>query len=163
MLVSLVVAVADNGVIGNKGQLPWHLPDELKHFKAVTMGKPIIMGRKTYDSIGRPLPGRLNIVLSRRPDFCAGGCTTAASLDEALDIARASGAHEACIIGGAELFAEALPRAEIFYITRVHGDIEGDTFLPELPLEDFQLTESTAHPADARHAFAFTMQQWMRP
>lgn len=163
MLIAMVVAVADNGVIGKDGQLPWHLPDELKRFKEITMGKPIIMGRKTHESIGRGLPGRMNIIVSRQfiPD-CP-DCAVAPSLDQALELARATGAKEACIIGGAMLYAEALPRAEVLYLTRVHGNVEGDTYLPDIPLEQFQLTDSVQHPADERHAYSFTMQQWMRP
>jgi dihydrofolate reductase len=163
MLISIVTAVADNGVIGKDGQLPWRLPDELKRFKEITMGKPIIMGRKTYESLGRPLPGRMNVVVSREYVPDCNECAVAPSLDAALELARATGAKEACVIGGAQLYAAALPRAEVLYITRVHGNVEGDTYLPEIPLEEFQLTDSTQHPADEKHAYSFTMQQWMRP
>lgn len=154
VLVSLVVAAAQNNVIGRGNDLPWHLPDDLKRFKAVTLGKPIIMGRKTYASIGRPLPGRTNIVISRQTQFAAEGCTTVTSLEEAL--AAAGDTSEAMVIGGAEIFRQALPRADQLYLTRVHADVPGDTFFPDLVLDDWIELGSEYHPADDRHAFAFT-------
>jgi dihydrofolate reductase len=132
MVVSLVVAVAENGVIGRENALPWHLPDDLRHFKRMTIGRPVIMGRKTFESIGRPLPKRMNIVVSRNKDFTADGVTVAHSLREALDLAtRPSGNGEVAVIGGAALFAEALPLADRLYLTEVHDSPEGDVFFPE--------------------------------
>jgi len=130
-VLSLLVAVAENGVIGRNGGLPWRLPEDLKWFKARTMGKPIIMGRKTWESFPkRPLPGRTNIVVTRDAAYPADGCIVASSLDAALDIARAEVPDEIMIIGGAELYALALPRVQRIYLTQVHVRAEGDAFFP---------------------------------
>ena len=126
MIVSLVVARADNGVIGRDNALPWRLPADLQHFKRLTMGKPIVMGRRTFESIGRPLPGRENIVLTRDPDWRAEGVTVAAG----LDIALANDVPEVAIIGGAAVYALALPLADRIHLTEVHASPEGDTLLP---------------------------------
>lgn len=130
--VSLVVAMAENNVIGKDGDLPWHIPADLKHFKAVTMGKPIVMGRRTYESIGRPLPGRLNIVVTRDPSRQWDGVEAVQSLSDALDRAAADGADEIMIIGGGDLYRAALPTAQRIYLTRVHEAVEGDTVFPDL-------------------------------
>src|SRR5271170_1343690 len=124
MRIALVVAVADNGVIGRDQHLPWHLPDDLRHFKAVTMGKPILMGRRTLESIGRALPGRRNLVLTHAASVSVPGVETVASLAEALE--RCSGEAQLCVIGGAELYRLTLPLASDLYLTRVHGNISGD-------------------------------------
>lgn len=132
MTISLVVAMSENGVIGREGGLPWRLSTDLKRFKAITMGKPVVMGRKTWDSIGRPLPGRLNIVISRDATFSAPGVTTAGSLEEALTLGRAEAGPEGeiCVIGGGEIFRETLPLADILYVTHVAADVEGDVYFP---------------------------------
>lgn len=135
MLVSIVVAAAENNVIGRGNGLPWRLPDDLKRFKALTIGKPVIMGRKTYESLGRPLPNRPNIVISRQPGFAAEGCTVVGSLEEAL--AAAETAPEAAVIGGAEIFRQVLPRADLLYLTRVHADVPGDTYFPDIVPDDW--------------------------
>ena len=127
--VSLVVAMADNGVIGKDGGLPWRIADDMRRFKALTIGKPCIMGRKTWESLPRkPLPGRLNIVVTREKSYRAEGATVVHSLDAAM--ARAGDADEICVIGGVELFRAALSRADLVHLTQVHGDIEGDTRMP---------------------------------
>jgi dihydrofolate reductase len=162
MRLSLIVAASENGCIGRDGDLPWRLPEDLKRFKQVTMGKPIIMGRKTYESIGRPLPGRTNIVVTRQPGYAAPGCEVAGSLADALDAARATGTDEVFIIGGASLYADALSQADTLYLTRVHAAVEGDVYLPPVPWETFELSASEAHPADERHAHAFTFETWRR-
>lgn len=126
MKVSIIVARAENGVIGVGNKMPWHLPDDLKFFKRVTMGKPVIMGRKTMDSIGRPLPGRANIVISRQGRLEREGYTVVASLDAALKAARATGADEAMVIGGAQIYAQAMPLAGRLYVTEVHAVFDGD-------------------------------------
>lgn len=130
--VTLVVAVADNGVIGRGNALPWDLPDDLKHFKQTTMGRPIIMGRKTFESIGRPLPGRLNIILTRSTDWQAVGVSTAATIGDAIDLAEQQalidGADSVMIIGGAEVYRQALPFCTRAVVTRVHGQVDGDAF-----------------------------------
>jgi dihydrofolate reductase len=153
MLVSIVVAMAENNVIGRGNELPWRLPDDLKRFKALTLGKPIVMGRKTYESIGKPLPGRTNIVISRQPDYRADGCVNVASIDEAL---TAIDAPEIAVIGGAEIYRQVLPRTDIIYLTRVHADVSGDVHFPELEWDEWQECEREHHPADERHAYAFT-------
>lgn len=130
MIVSLIAAMAENRVIGRDGALPWHLPADLARFKALTIGHPVIMGRKTFTAIGRPLPGRLNIVLSRQPMFRPAGVVVARSFAEAL--ALASGAAEVFICGGGELYREALPLAERVYLTIIHRAYPGDTTFPEL-------------------------------
>src|SRR5690242_21477778 len=117
-MLSIIVAVADNGVIGSGNHLPWRLPDDLKRFKALSLGKPIVMGRKTFDSIGRPLPGRLNIVISRQPGLEIPGCTVVTSIDAA--IAAAQPAPEIVIIGGADIYRQVLPRVQVIHLTRVH-------------------------------------------
>jgi dihydrofolate reductase len=131
--ITLVVARADNGVIGRSGGLPWRLSRDLKHYKAITMGKPIVMGRKTHESIGRPLPGRENIVVSRDPAFDAPGCLVVRDLEEALSRARSiaeeTGAGEICIVGGAEIYRAMLPRARRIHLTEVHMQAEGDVTL----------------------------------
>ena len=134
--LALVVAVAKNGVNGKNGALPWHHPEDLKHFKAVTTGHAIIMGRNTYASIGKPLPNRRNIVVSRTPSFLANGCEVAASLDEAIRLARTTD-PEPRIIGGAALYAAALPRATSIYFTEVDESPDGDVRFPEFDRSEF--------------------------
>ena len=155
MKISVIVAMADNGVIGNKNRLPWHLPADLKHFKATTMGKPIIMGRKTWESIGRPLPGRTNIVVTRDPDYVADGCVVVHGIDAAL--AAAADDDEVMVIGGAEFYRQVLPRASTLYLTLVHDSFEGDAFFPELDGREWrELTREDFEPdADNPHAYSF--------
>ncbi len=135
MRLAMIVAQSSNRVIGRDNKLPWYLPGDLKYFKQATMGKPIIMGRKTFESIGKPLPGRLNIVISRDASFTAQGIKVVMSLPEAIELAESQalidGVDEAMIIGGAQIYALALPEAERLYITQVHADIEGDAYFPE--------------------------------
>ncbi len=164
-MLSVIAAVAANGAIGRKGELPWHLPEDLAHFKRVTTGKTIVMGRRTFESIGRALPRRRNIVLSRDPGFAAEGCQVAGGLDAALELARLAGVDaddEVIAIGGAALYAEALPRAERLYLTRVHAVVEGDCFLPELDLGSWREIERRDFPADPRHAHAFSISTLVR-
>lgn len=149
MKLAIIVAMAENRVIGVNNNLPWYLPQDLKYFKAVTMGKPIIMGRKTHESIGKPLPGRTNIVISRNPMAEYEGCSVVGSLTEAIELAEnqclIDGAPEAMVIGGAQIYEAALPFAERLYLTEVHASVRGDAFFPrfdrnewhELAREDF--------------------------
>ena len=136
MRLAVIVAAARNGTIGRNNALPWHLPEDLRYFKRVTMGKPIVMGRKTFESIGRPLPGRTNIVISRRPDYAPEGVRVVDSLDAALalaeEIAVIDGSDELLVIGGAEIYRAAIPRASRLYLTEVHADVEGDACLPAI-------------------------------
>ncbi|HEY0958497.1 MAG TPA: dihydrofolate reductase [Novosphingobium sp.] len=150
--IFLVVAVAANGVIGSGGTLPWHIPADLRRFKVLTMGKPMVMGRKTFDSLPRLLPGRRHIVLTRDPDWRAEGAETAHDLDSALALANAP---EIAVIGGAEIFALALPRAGRLELTEVKADIPGDTFMPPLG-DDWSEEFREEHPAESdRPPFAF--------
>jgi dihydrofolate reductase len=152
--IALVVAIADNGVIGRAGGLPWHLPDDLKHFKAVTLGKPLLMGRRTFESIGRPLPGRRNLVLTRGAGAFPAGIEPVASLEQAQ--ALLPQAPELCVIGGATLFAQTLPTAHRFYLTQVHGMVEGDVCFPAWDAAAWRETERREHPADERHRYAMS-------
>jgi len=154
MLLSIVVAAAANDVIGDRNALPWRLPDDLKRFKAITMGKPVLMGRKTFESIGKPLVGRTNIVVTRDTHLRLDGCVTVGSIDDAL--LAAGTAPELMVIGGAELYRQILPRIDLIYLTRVHAQMEGDTRFPEVVWEDWIELESEYHAADERHAHAFT-------
>lgn len=143
--VTLVIARADNGVIGRHTKLPWRLADDMRHFKAVTMGKPCIMGRKTWDSLPtKPLPGRANIVVTRNADLRAGGALVAGNVDEALKFATALDSEEIAVIGGAEIYRAALPAADRIYLTEVHADFEGDTHLA--PFERSEWRESERIP-----------------
>ena len=153
-LLSAVFAVSENNVIGLNNALPWHLPAELAYFKRITMGKPILMGRRTFESIGRPLPGRRNIVMSRGA-FVAPGVESVRSVDEAL--ALVAGAPELANIGGAEVLKAALPRTDRVYLTRVHASFDGDTFLPELPPSTWREVSREDRAADERnvHAMSF--------
>ena len=150
---SLVVAVARNGVIGRDNQLPWRLPDDLKYFKQVTLGHPVIMGRRTFQSIGKPLAGRKNIVITRDRDFQAPGCVVVHSLDQAWK--SADDADEACVIGGTSLFEETLPTADVIHLTEVEAEVEGDTYFPPFDRAQWREIEIARHAADERHAYPF--------
>lgn len=152
-MISVVVAASENNVIGINGELPWRLSSDLQRFKSITMGKPIIMGRLTWDSIGRPLPGRQNIVITRQADFVADGATVVVSPAEAL---RAAGdADEVMVIGGGQVYDLFLPKASRVYLTRIAVEVEGDAEFPLLDESDWQLVEREPHSADERNEFAF--------
>jgi dihydrofolate reductase len=152
--ISIIVALSENNVIGRDNALPWHLPDDLKHFRRLTVGHPVVMGRRNYESIGRPLPDRLNIVVTRRAGYAAPGCRVVHSLDEAFT--AADGAEEIFVIGGGELYAQTLDRADRLYLTRVHARIEGDTRFPVFDPGQWHEIERVRHEPDARHAYAFS-------
>jgi dihydrofolate reductase len=151
-VIALVAAAASNDVIGADNRLPWHLPADLKHFKQVTLGKPVIMGRKTFESIGRPLPGRTNIVISRTPGYAAPGCRVVASVDQAL--AEAGDSDEVMIIGGAALYAACLSRATRIYLTRIHHEFPGDARFPALDMAQWRETERRDCRADDKNPYA---------
>ncbi|WP_234035915.1 dihydrofolate reductase [Ectopseudomonas mendocina] len=163
--LSLIAALAHNRVIGRDNQLPWHLPADLKHFKAMTLGKPIIMGRKTWDSLGRPLPGRLNLVVSRQVGLALEGAEVFTTLQEAIERAdawaREEDAEELMLIGGAQLYAQGLELAQRLYLTRVGLDPEGDAFFPEVDEADWRMTSSVEHPASAETPF-YAFEVWER-
>ncbi len=150
----LIAALAENRVIGRDNRLPWHLPADLKHFKALTMGKPMLMGRRTWESLPGLLPGRPHLVLTREPTYRAAGCTVVHALDEALEAARA--ASELMIIGGAALYAQTLPLAARLQLTLVHAVVEGDALFPDYRSEDWRETAREPHPADRANACAYS-------
>lgn len=161
MIISAIVAVSENGIIGRKGDLPWRLPDDMKFFQRTTMGHHVITGRKNWDSIPlkfRPLKGRPNIVVTRNTAFDAPGAVVVGSLHEALALARHESETEAFIIGGGEIYKEALAAGLVdrLYITRVHAHIEGDTSFPAIDANTWKETWREEHPTDAQHAHAFT-------
>jgi dihydrofolate reductase len=156
MQVAIVVAAAENGVIGAANRLPWHLPDDLRRFKSLTLGKPLVMGRRTFESIGRPLPGRTSIVVSRQPGLGISGCIVTGTIEAALAAAGATGAGEVMIVGGAEIYRQVLPRTNVIHLTRVHAHIDGDVRFPELRAGEWREVDIEHHPADDRHAHAFS-------
>lgn len=164
--LAIVVAVAANGVIGRDGGLPWHLPSDLKRFKAMTMGKPVIMGRKTWASIGRPLPGRPNIVISRDPEFRAEGATSVRSLEEAVALARqqtrALGVDEICVIGGGEIYRQAIALADILHVTEVDAIVEGDTRFPAPDPAIFEKVADEVLPQGEKDSHAMRFSTWRR-
>ncbi len=163
MIISIIVAASTNNAIGLNNQLLWHLPNDMKFFKQTTWAMPVIMGRKTFESLsGKPLNGRLNIVVTRQSEWNADGVLKASSLDDALRIASENDYKESFIIGGGELYASALPYAHKIYLTRVDTIIEGDTFFPALDAEHWQLTMDDSKVADAKHAFAYRFQCWQK-
>ena len=154
-MISIIVAASTNNAIGIRGELPWRLSSDLQHFNATTMGKPIVMGRKTWDSIGRPLPGRQNIVITRQAGFVAEGCDVVASLAEAAE--AAGDENEIMVIGGSEIYSLALPMADRLYLTRVHAAVDGDAFFPEIDATEWRLIDDEHHEADERneHPYSF--------
>lgn len=163
MIVSIIAAASRNNVIGKNGTLPWTLPAELQYFRSVTAGKPVIMGRKTHESIGRLLPNRHNIVVSRRGNVSMEGLDVVQSVDDALAMARSDGAEEAFVIGGEQMYTAVLPLAHKLYLTRVHADIEGgDAFFPSFYETEWELLKSEDHPADEQNAYPFTMMEYVR-
>ncbi len=156
MRVSAVVAASDNNVIGKDGGLPWHVSSDLKLFKEITMGKPVIMGRRTWESLPKqPLPGRRNIVITRNPDYAADGADVAGSIHEAL--AMCEGEPEVSIIGGGQVYEQAMDRTDRIYLTRIHLTVDGDTFLPELPENEWQEVERREFEKGERDDAAFTL------
>lgn len=157
----LIVAVAENGVIGKDNDLPWKISSDLKYFKATTMGKPIIMGRKTFQSIGRPLPGRTNIVITRDTSYAPEGVIIAHTLDMALDvatgIAQSKALDEVMVIGGAEIYTLCLPAADKLYLTRVHGRVEGDAYFPDLEDKDWIEHSSERHAAGEKDSHDYSL------
>ncbi len=167
MTVHLIAAVADNGAIGKDNDLLWHLPDDMKYFKDKTSGTTVISGRRNYESIPekyRPLPGRRNIVVTRNTAYEALGATVVHSLREALDEAGAHGVGEVYIIGGGQLYREALEAdsVDVMHLTRVHATIDGDTHFPDWNRDQWTLALQRSHPKDDRHAYAFTFETYIR-
>ena len=162
MIISLVVAASTNNVIGKDNRLLWHLPNDLKFFKNTTWAMPVVMGRKTFEAVGKPLTGRTNIVLTRRKDWSAPGVTVVQTMTEASAAAKATDAKEMFVIGGGEIYRETLPDAKKVYLTRVHATLDGDTYFPELAESQWQLFSHLDFEADARHAYPYSFQLWVR-
>lgn len=158
-MISIIVAVAENGVIGDKNQLLWHISEDLKHFKAITSGHPVVMGRKTYESLGRPLPNRTNVVITRQ-EIEIEGCRVVHSLEEAFALFPAD--EEIFVIGGAEIYAQALPLADKFYLTRVHRSYAGDTCFPEWNPAEWRLVACEAQNCGAKYPYPFTFETYLR-
>ncbi|SHI91074.1 dihydrofolate reductase [Hymenobacter daecheongensis DSM 21074] len=154
-MIALVVAAAQNGVIGRDNQLIWHLPADLKHFKQLTTGHPIIMGRRTFEAIGKPLPYRTNIIVTRQAEWQQPGCEVAHSVPGALELARTFD-ENIFVIGGGEIYRQALPAADVVYLTEVHHDFEGDATFPELSPLEWREENRERHEPDAKHAYAFS-------
>lgn len=158
--LSVIVAVAENGVVGKNNALPWYLPEDLQYFKRTTLGKPIVMGRKTFESIGRPLPGRTNIVISSNPDYVAEGVTVVSSLPEALafagEVALIDGTEELMVIGGATIYAAAIPLADRLYVTEVHARVEGDAYLGEIDWGKWRESSRDYQSAEAPNPYDFS-------
>ncbi|GAB4287883.1 MAG: dihydrofolate reductase [Methylophaga sp.] len=160
MNLSIIVAMDENGLIGKDNDLPWRLSADLQHFRKVTMHKPIIMGRRTHESIGRPLPGRQNIVISQQQDYQAEGCDVVHSFDEALALCTEQ--EEVMIMGGASLYQQILPKADKLYLTRVHASLEGDTWFPDWSLEDWALVSCEDHQADEKNEYDYSFMLYQR-
>lgn len=161
-ILSLLVAADEGDVIGRDNKLPWHLPADLKYFKALTWGMPVAMGRKTFDSIGKPLPGRTNIVITRNTAWGFENVSVAHSLEEAVTIANGLHAKELFIIGGAEIFKAALPQARRLYLTRIHHRFEGDVYLPPFSKKDWHLVKTHTHGPDEKNNYRHTFEVWER-
>lgn len=155
-MIALIAAMADNRVIGHSNCIPWCLPKDLKHFQQVTTGHPIIMGRKTYDSIGHPLPKRHNIVITRQVGMNIAGCDVVGSLEEALALAKEDASEQINVIGGGDIYRQALPLADRMYLTIVHGTFEGDTFFPEFSEDEWEVTAREDHEADTENPYPYT-------
>lgn len=162
MTISLIVAASTNNAIGKNNQLLWHLPNDLRFFKNTTWGMPVIMGRKTFESVNKPLPGRFNYVITRQPGWNAEGVKVATDINDALQKATETNCKEIFIIGGGEIFKQSMDLADKLYMTRVHADLDGDVFFPEIDESKWQLISNTDLPADDKHSSAYSFQVWTK-
>jgi dihydrofolate reductase len=163
MIVSLIVAAGTNNAIGKDNQLLWHLPKDLQFFKQTTWAMPVVMGRKTFESLGgKPLNGRVNIIITRQKDWSHEGVVVVHSLADALFFAKESDYNEVFIAGGGEIYAQAMPQANKIFMTRVDAVIDGDTFFPEIDSSDFALSNEVLHAPHEKHAYGFSFQTWLR-
>jgi len=158
--LALVVAASTNNAIGKNNQLLWHLPNDLKFFKNITWGFPVIMGRKTFEAVNKPLPGRTNIVITRKPGWKADGVITALDLNDAIKKADETNARQIFIIGGGEIYTQSMLMANIIYLTRVHAVLDADTFFPEIDENQWVLVSNDDFPPDEKHAYAYSFQIW---
>ncbi len=161
-MISLIVATSTNNAIGKNNQLLWHLPNDLKYFKNITWGMVVIMGRKTFEAVNRPLPGRVNIVITNQENWHTENVWKASSLEDALKQAENTNCKEIFIIGGGEIYNQGLPLAEKIYMTRVHTEIEGDTFFPVIEESKWHLHEQVDFDADEKHVFKYSFQVWKK-
>jgi len=162
MIISLVVAAATNNAIGKDGKMPWYLPNDLKHFKNVTWGMPVVMGRKTFESLGKVLPGRKNIVITRQAGWDVAGTVAVQKIDDALFVAKATDAKEVMIIGGGEIYKTLFDKANRIYLTRVEAEPEADTFFPSLKPQEWHLVSQKNYEADEKNAYNYSFQVWER-
>lgn len=158
----MIAALAKKQVIGKNNLMPWHMPADLAHFKRVTLGKPVLMGRKTFESIGGPLPGRRNLVISRNPDYQAEGIEVVGSVEAALALLAGSSVEELMVIGGGHLYAEMLPSADCLYLTRIDLAVEGDTRFPAFDDGQWQRVDCESHPADEKNPHPYSFETWQR-
>lgn len=160
MKITLVVAASTNNVIGKDNQLLWTLPNDMKYFKNVTWGMPVIMGRKTFESLGKPLSGRKNIILTRQNDWNVEGTISAKNINDAIFLAEEMNYKEAMVIGGGEIFKIIIEKADRIHMTRVDAILEGDAFFPEIDKSQWKMISHEDHPADEKHKFAYSFQVW---
>lgn len=156
MIISAIWAQSKNGVIGVNNQIPWHLPDDLKFFKRTTLGHHIITGRKNYESVGKPLPGRTNVIVTRNRGYAVSGCPVVHSVEDALSLAHKAGEEEVFIVGGGEIYKAALPYLQKLYMTLIDTEIEGDVYFPEIDWTKWDIIGQEDHPVDERHKFSFS-------
>ena len=162
MVISFIVAVSENNVIGKDNKLPWHLPSDMKYFKNKTWAMPVVMGRKTFEALGKPLDGRTNFVITRKTDWKPAGVEIVHSIDQAIVEATKLDAKEIFIIGGAEIFTAALPLADRIYLTLIHHNFEGDAFFPEFKTDEWKLVSNKEYQADEKNKYAHSFQMWER-
>ncbi|HYC87888.1 MAG TPA: dihydrofolate reductase [Thermoanaerobaculia bacterium] len=163
MKLSLMAALSTNNVIGRDNEVPWRLSTDLKRLKAMTMGHHVIMGRKTYESVGKPLPGRTNVVITRQEGYAPEGVTVVHSLEEAVRVAARAGEEEAFLLGGAQIYAQAMHRADRMYLTRVHAEVEGDTWFPDFDdVSEWRLTDAEHFDADEKNEYPFSFLTYER-
>jgi dihydrofolate reductase len=162
MTISFVVAAATNNAIGKEGKMPWHLPNDMKHFKNVTWGMPVVMGRKTFESLGKVLPGRKNIVITRQAGWEAEGTIAVKKIEDALFVAKQTDANEVMVIGGGEIYKALFDKANRIYLTRVEAEPEADTFFLSLDPKEWHLVSQKNHEADDKNAYNYSFQVWER-
>jgi dihydrofolate reductase len=162
MNIALIAALTENRVLGKDNQLIWHLPKDLKHFKQTTTGHPVVMGRKTYESFGKPLPNRTNIIVSRNREYEAEGCIVRTSLMQAIEEARKYAKDIVFIAGGGEIYRQALPLADLMYLTHIHATLEGDAFFPEFEKDEWKVVATESIAPDDKHPYAFDIVTWKR-
>jgi dihydrofolate reductase len=161
-MLSHIVAAAENNVIGSKGDMPWHLPNDFKYFKNKTWGMPVIMGRKSYDALKKSLPGRINIVVTKKTDFQPKDVFVVNNIEDAIAKAKESDANEIFIIGGGEIFEQTIDMVSRIYLTRVHATVEGDTYYPEIKKDNWKLVSAQPFPADDKNNYPYTFEVWVK-